>query len=84
MAIPSRTMRSLAVRSKYGKPSTYEILDLPIPKITAPNEVLVKVHAASINTGDTQMVSGMFRLAMKNVEQVFSSRHIQCLADHEL
>lgn len=66
MAAPARTMRSLAVRS-YGKPAKYEVLDLPIPEIQEPNDVQVKIHAASIKTGDTQRVLGAFRLATSGV-----------------
>ncbi|KAK3356631.1 chaperonin 10-like protein [Lasiosphaeria hispida] len=57
-------MRSLAVR-KYGKPSQYELLDLPIPAITNPDDVLIRVHAAAIMTGDTLIAGGLGRLFEK-------------------
>ncbi|KAK3314858.1 chaperonin 10-like protein [Apodospora peruviana] len=53
-------MRSLAIRT-YTKPSGYEVLDLPVPTITNPNDVLVRVHAAVIATRDTQFAGGMTR-----------------------
>lgn len=45
------TMRSLCTRS-FGPPSKYEIADLPTPKITRGDELLVNVHAAAINPTD--------------------------------
>jgi len=54
-------MRSLAVQS-YCRPDKYEISTIPTPKITLPNHVLVKVHAASINPNDMEMAAGMAKL----------------------
>ncbi|KAK0743439.1 alcohol dehydrogenase [Schizothecium vesticola] len=54
-------MRSLAVR-QYSKPSGYEVLQLPVPTIERPGDILIRVHAASIQTGDTQIAAGMSRL----------------------
>jgi len=56
------TMRSLAIE-KYCKPDEYKILDLPIPKISAPDELLIKVHAASINPIDVKVADGQAKLA---------------------
>ncbi|KAK1827342.1 chaperonin 10-like protein [Podospora conica] len=55
------TMRSLAVR-QYCSPSGYEVLQLPVPTIQRPGDILIRVHAASIQTGDTQLTAGMSRL----------------------
>ncbi len=55
------TMRSLAV-TKYSRPSEYEVIDLPLPEIKNPDEVLIRVHAGAINTADTQVANGAFRL----------------------
>ena len=60
MASIPKTMRGLAVR-KYGLPSTYEIMELPVPTIEKPHDVLIKVHAGNIMTGDTQFANGMLR-----------------------
>ena len=51
------TMRALAL-SKFCKPSEYAIATLPTPEITNPDEVLIKVHAASVNPVDVKMASG--------------------------
>ncbi|KAM7199712.1 GroES (chaperonin 10)-like protein [Naviculisporaceae sp. PSN 640] len=59
----ANTMRSLAVR-KYCKPADYEVMQLPLPVITKPGQVLIRVHAAGIMTGDTQFAAGMAKLFM--------------------
>ncbi|TVY87618.1 NADPH-dependent alkenal/one oxidoreductase-like protein, partial [Lachnellula willkommii] len=61
MATPSipNTMRSLSVR-RFGPPSKWEIADLPTPKITRADEVLVKVHAAAINPTDIAAARGKY------------------------
>lgn len=54
-------MRSLAV-PKYCEPAGYQVMELPVPEIQEPDEILVKVHAAALNTGETQMLGGDMRL----------------------
>jgi len=54
------TMRSLATKN-YGKPDTYEILDLPVPKIIEANDILIKVSAASLNPIDVKLATGTFK-----------------------
>ncbi|KIK03792.1 hypothetical protein K443DRAFT_676454 [Laccaria amethystina LaAM-08-1] len=56
-------MLSLAVNS-YTTPSNYELLDLPTPELSSPTDVLVKVHAASINPGDVNTAAGATRVMM--------------------
>ncbi|KAK0614897.1 chaperonin 10-like protein [Bombardia bombarda] len=51
------TMRSLAI-TKHTRPSGYQVLELPVPTIEAPDDVLIRVHAAAIMTGDTQYARG--------------------------
>lgn len=54
-------MRSLAV-SSYTTPDHYEVMDLPKPSIASPEEVLIKVHAASINPVDVKLAGGLAKL----------------------
>jgi NADPH:quinone reductase-like Zn-dependent oxidoreductase len=54
------TMRSLATKN-YGKPNTYEILDLPVPKIIEVDDILIKVSAASLNPIDVKLATGTFK-----------------------
>ena len=58
---PGAMMRAL-VSPRYGPPSRYEIIDVPVPEITDPHEVLLRMEAASISTGDTQVAAGMLRI----------------------
>ncbi len=50
-------MRSLATE-EFGTPEGYELLDLPEPKVLSPNEIIIKVHAASINPADVMVANG--------------------------
>lgn len=61
MASIPKTMRSLAA-TKYCEPAGYEVIELPVPEIREPDQVLVKVHAGGISTGDTQIVGGDMRI----------------------
>ena len=54
-------MRSLSV-AKYSSPDKYEVADLPAPGITSPDQVQIKVHAASINPVDVKLASGLAKL----------------------
>jgi NADPH:quinone reductase-like Zn-dependent oxidoreductase len=53
------TMRSLCTR-KFGPPSKWEIAELPTPKITRDDEVLIRVHAAAINPTDIGGAAGRY------------------------
>ncbi len=55
------TMRSVAINS-YSEPAKFELVNLPVPSISSPTDVLIRVHAASINPGDLTLASGMTRL----------------------
>ncbi|KAL5352258.1 hypothetical protein ACLOAV_002205 [Pseudogymnoascus australis] len=61
--IPS-TMRALAIPT-YGKPSSYGVATIPTPQITQPDEVLIKVHAASVNPIDIKVAEGALKFAHK-------------------
>jgi threonine dehydrogenase-like Zn-dependent dehydrogenase len=50
-------MRAL-VATKACKPDRYEIMEVPTPTITEPTQVLLRVHAATIDTGETHIVDG--------------------------
>ncbi|KAB5578120.1 chaperonin 10-like protein [Coniochaeta sp. 2T2.1] len=51
------TMRSL-VATKFCKPDGYEIIELPVPDIKKPDEVLLKVHVSAFQTGDAMSAKG--------------------------
>ncbi|KAJ5629582.1 hypothetical protein N7528_003239 [Penicillium herquei] len=56
-------MLSLNIPS-YAKPSDYQLSELPKPEIEAPNEVIVKVHAASINPIDVKRAGGGLKIVV--------------------
>ncbi len=58
-------MRAIAL-STYSKPDQYNLATLPTPEITKPDEVLIKVHAASINPIDVKMASGITKIMKKD------------------
>ncbi|KAL7901842.1 GroES-like protein [Trichoderma sp. SZMC 28014] len=60
MAIPT-TMRALVAPRKCG-PEGYDVIELPVPSVTLPTHVLLKVHAAAMNTGELQAFDGRFGL----------------------
>jgi NADPH:quinone reductase-like Zn-dependent oxidoreductase len=58
-------MLSIGINS-HGKPSEYQLLDFPQPEITEPTDVLIKVHAASVNPVDLKKADGIFKMALKD------------------
>ena len=48
---------------RYGKSEVGRIADMPVPTV-APDDVLVKIHAASINPIDLKIRSGEFKLIL--------------------
>lgn len=62
-AIP-HTMRGL-VAPKYCAPTGWEIAELPVPSITKPNQILLRINAGAIMTGDCQRAGGIPILRLK-------------------
>jgi NADPH:quinone reductase-like Zn-dependent oxidoreductase len=56
-----QTMKALAIK-QYTKPENYEVLQVPVPALRGPQDVLVKVHSASINPVDVKFASGLAKL----------------------
>ena len=52
-----QTMRAVAL-AKFGKAKDYDLATLPTPVIRKADEMLIKVHAASVNPIDVKMASG--------------------------
>lgn len=59
------TMKAVTA-PKYTKPDGYELTEQPKPTIKEPTDVLIKVHAASINPVDVKKVEGVFQMAVKD------------------
>jgi len=49
-------MRAIALE-KFSNPSDYNLATLPVPQVTKDDDVLIKVHAASVNPVDVKMAS---------------------------
>lgn len=49
-------MRAIAL-TKFSNPSDYDHASLPVPQIKDQDEVLIKIHAASVNPVDVKMAS---------------------------
>ena len=64
-------MRSL-VAPEYCEPAGYEIREMPTPTIEDPDHILVRVHAAKIITGDTQVASGKLKMLAGKTRYAFS------------
>jgi NADPH:quinone reductase-like Zn-dependent oxidoreductase len=63
-AVPSSGMLSITVPS-YSNPSGYQITQCPKPVINAESDVVIKVHAASINPIDVKKADGAMKMIMK-------------------
>lgn len=50
-------MRALAI-DKFTKPENYGLATLPTPQITEQDEILIKVHSASVNPVDVKFANG--------------------------
>lgn len=64
-------MTALAL-SNYGKPSEYNIATLPVPKVSKPYEMLVKVHAAAVNPIDVKLASGLGKMLEPGIRYALS------------
>lgn len=52
---------------RYTDPSGYELSTVPRPTVTDKTEVVIRVHAASVNPVDVKKAAGVFKLAIKDV-----------------
>jgi NADPH:quinone reductase-like Zn-dependent oxidoreductase len=50
----------------YSPPSGYQVSELPKPVLEDSNDVIIKVHAASINPIDVKKASGILKMGIKD------------------
>ncbi|KAJ6265057.1 Zeta-crystallin [Drechslerella dactyloides] len=60
-SIKQPMMRSFFLPTGYGQPSTYKLGELPKPAVSNPDDVLIKVHAASLNPIDMRYAEGTMK-----------------------
>jgi NADPH:quinone reductase-like Zn-dependent oxidoreductase len=60
----AETMLSVTAPT-YTDPSRYELSELPRPQITEASDVIIQVHAASINPVDVKKAAGIFKAVIK-------------------
>ncbi len=65
----------------YADPSKYELIRLPVPAVSAPTDVQIEVHAASINPVDVKLASGMLKAAVKDEYAIFAHRLLYTIAN---
>lgn len=56
-------MQAIAI-SNFSDPSGYELMSLRRPTIQKPDEIIIKVHSASVNPVDLKKANGIFKLAI--------------------
>jgi NADPH:quinone reductase-like Zn-dependent oxidoreductase len=66
MASPNIADMLAVVAPSYSDPSNYQLSNVPKPVISDPTEILIQVHAASVNPIDVKLASGIFKFALKD------------------
>ncbi|KAG5982838.1 hypothetical protein E4U43_006363 [Claviceps pusilla] len=56
------TMQAVILPTTYSDPSGYQLSSVPRPQVTDPSDVVVRVHASSINPIDVKKASGLMKL----------------------
>lgn len=52
--------------TNYATPQNYELSELPAPTVEGPGDIVIKVHAASINPIDVKKASGASKAVLKD------------------
>jgi NADPH:quinone reductase-like Zn-dependent oxidoreductase len=50
----------------YTNPSGYQLSELPKPELQSAKDVIIKVHAASINPIDVKRADGALKMALQD------------------
>lgn len=61
----SNRMEAIVIPN-YTKPDAYGLATVEVPKLTGPSDVLIRVHASSINPVDVQKAAGALKILAKD------------------
>nr|CAD7420963.1 unnamed protein product [Timema poppensis] len=64
---PTQRMRAVVCTGYYGPDSLATVDDLPVPTISSPDQILVQVKAASVDTVDSKICCGYGRVLRKQL-----------------
>nr|CAD7433851.1 unnamed protein product [Timema monikensis] len=64
---PMQRMRAVVCTGYYGPDSLATVDDLPVPTISSPDQILVQVKAASVDTVDSKICCGYGRVLRKQL-----------------
>nr|CAD7259880.1 unnamed protein product [Timema shepardi] len=64
---PTQRMRAVVCMGYYGPDSLATVDDLPVPTISSPDQILVQVKAASVDTVDSKICCGYGRVLRKQL-----------------
>lgn len=67
-----KTMRALGAR-QHTQVSGLEVLEVPVPDIKEPKQMLIKMHAAGFATGDANIIAGKMKMLVGNKPQYVHS-----------
>lgn len=60
------TMQAVILPTTYSDPAGYQLSSVPRPQVTDPSDVVVRVHASSINPIDVKKASGLMKLVAED------------------
>ncbi|KAG5973794.1 hypothetical protein E4U55_000269, partial [Claviceps digitariae] len=59
-------MQAVILPTTYSDPSGYQLSSVPRPEVTDPSDVVVRVHASSINPIDVKKASGLMKVLVRD------------------
>lgn len=68
--------------SKHTTPQNYELSELPAPTVQDPNDIVIKVHAASVNPIDVKKASGASKVVLKDSYVLDAPLHKMTCSDY--
>nr|CAD7447870.1 unnamed protein product [Timema bartmani] len=78
---PMQRMRAVVCTGYYGPDSLATVEDMPVPTISSPDQILVQVKAASVDTVDSKICYGYGRVLRKQLYKYSYVSIVACLQD---